>query len=112
MKLLRTLALSGVLAAGTAGIVSLAPETAFGQAAKNPAPQPGAKGTTPAKPGEVKGKVLITKDKAGKFRFQIHDENDKTIAQSVKGYETVEEATKTVELVKLLLNTKKVEEEK
>ena len=28
----------------------------------------------PAKPAEAGGKVLITKDKQGKFRFQIHDE--------------------------------------
>jgi uncharacterized protein YegP (UPF0339 family) len=110
MKLLRTLALSGVLAASAAGVVSLAPETAFGQAAKTPAP--GAKGTTPAKPTAAEGKVLITKDKQGKFRFQIRDGEDKTLAQSVKGYETVKEATETLEAVKALLNSKKIEEEK
>ena len=112
MKLLRTLALSGVLAASAAGVVSLAPETAFGQAAKNPAPQPPAKGTAPVKPGAADGKVVIIKDKTGKFRFYVKDADDKTLAMSTVGYETAAEAQKMIETVKTLLNTKKVEEEK
>ena len=112
MKLFRKLALSGVIAAGAAGIVSLAPETALGQATKTPAKEAPKAAPPATKPAEAGGKVLITKDKQGKFRFQIHDENDKTLAQSVKGYETAEEATKTLEMVKALLNSKKPEMEK
>jgi len=111
-KLFRSLALSGVLAAGAAGIVSLAPETAFAQGTKAPPPVVKAKDPVLVKPGDLKGKVTIKKDKSGKFRFYIDDENDKTLAMSTVGYETEADAIKMIETVKALLNAKKPELEK
>ena len=112
MKLFRSLALSGVLAAGAAGLVSMTPETAFAQATKTPAPQPPVKGKEPVTPAAGEGKVVIIKDKTGKFRFYVKDAADKTLAMSTVGYETAADASKMVETVKALLNSKKVVEEK
>ena len=111
-KLFRSLALSGVLAVGAAGLVSLAPETALGQAVKTPQPPVKGKEVVPVKPVEAKGSVTIRKDKQGKFRFFIVGEDDKTIADSTKGYETEADAIKALEITKSLLNSKKPEVEK
>jgi len=70
------------------------------------------KGKEPVKPVAADGKVVIIKDKSGKFRFYVKDAEDKTLAMSTVGYETAAEAQKMIDTVKTLLNTKKVEEEK
>jgi uncharacterized protein YegP (UPF0339 family) len=96
-KWIRSLALAAAVAAGTASLVTVSGTPVQGQVKDKLKEQPKVKPADPAKPAEVKGAVVITKDKGGKFRFQVRDGEDKVIMQCVKGYDTEKDAVKAFE---------------
>ena len=116
-KFVRSLLAAAAFAAGTATLVATAPTLAVAQTKEVP------KGTKPVdkvdpkkpvdpktdpKPGDAKGTVHIKADKSGKFRFSVHDENDKTLMMSATGYATEEEAEKMLSVAKAILMHSKV----
>ena len=93
-KWIRSLALAATVAIGTAGLVTVSGTAAQGQGKDTKTKQPETKPKPPEpKPAEAKGSVVITKDKQGKFRFQVRDGDDKVVMQCVKGYDTEKDAT-------------------
>jgi uncharacterized protein YegP (UPF0339 family) len=92
---IRTWVLAGLLATGSAALVTLS--SGMAQAPK----------ADPKAKSESKGKVVYRADKQGKFRFFIQDANGKTLAQSSIGYEKAEDALKMIDTVKTILNTEK-----
>jgi uncharacterized protein YegP (UPF0339 family) len=114
-KWIRTLTLAGVFAIGAGGVVSLSSPTALAYSQKTKA-----KEADPKKPEEpkkpaataVKGTVVISVDAQKKFRFKVVGEDDKTIMQCSKGYETKDDALKALETAKAILNGVKPTEEK
>ena len=95
---IRSLALAAATAVGTASLVAVSGTAVQGQvkAKVDPKVDPKAK-ADPVKPAEAKGAVVITKDKGGKFRFQVRDADDKVVMMCVKGYETDKDAIKAFE---------------
>lgn len=95
-KWIRSLALAAAVAVGTAGLVTVSSTVAQGQGKDTKTKTPEQKGDPKTKvdpkPAEVKGSVVITKDKQSKFRFQVRDGDDKVVMQCVKGYETEKDA--------------------
>lgn len=90
-KWIRSLVLATAVAVGTAGLVTVSGTVAHGQG-KDKTKQPDPKTKVDPKPAEVKGSVVITKDKQSKFRFQVRDGDDKVVMQCVKGYDTEKDA--------------------
>jgi len=92
-KWIRSLALATTVAFGTAGVVTLSGTPAQGQvkAKADPKADPKTK-AEPKTKVEAKGSVAITKDKGGKFRFQVRDAGNKVLMMCVKGYETEKDA--------------------
>lgn len=93
-KWIRSLALAAAVAVGTAGLVTVSGTTARGQGKDTKAAkQPDPKTKVDPKPADApKGSVVITKDKGGKFRFQVKDGEDKVVMMCVKGYDTEKDA--------------------
>jgi uncharacterized protein YegP (UPF0339 family) len=95
-KWIRSLVLATAVAVGTAGLVTLGGTAAHGQGKDVKKAEDKGKTKAPEK-AEAKGSVVITKDKQGKFRFQVRDGDDKVVMQCVKGYETEKDAVKAFE---------------
>ncbi len=76
-KWIRSLTLAVVAAVGTASVVSVSGPALQGQVKEK---------------AEAKGSVVITKDKGGKFRFQVRDGDNKVVMMCVKGYVTEKDA--------------------
>ena len=96
---IRSLALAVATAVGTASLVAVSGTAVQGQvkAKVDPKVDPKVKPADPVKPAEAKGAVVVTKDKGGKFRFQVRDADDKVVMMCVKGYETEKDAIKAFE---------------
>ena len=95
---IRSLALAAATAVGTASLVAVSGTAVQGQvkAKVDPKVDPKTK-ADPVKPAEVKGSVVIKKDKQGEFRFQVKNADDKVVMQCVKGYDTEKDAIKAFE---------------
>ena len=95
---IRSLALVTATAVGTVSLVAVSGTAVQGQvkAKVDPKVDPKTK-VDPPKPAEAKGAVVITKDKGGKFRFQVRDADDKVVMMCVKGYDTEKDAVKAFE---------------
>ena len=125
-KFVRSLLAAAALAAGAGALVATAPTYAVAQVAKDPPktkpadpkadpkvdPKADPKKPADPKPVAAKGTVTIKPGKDGKFRFFVHDEDDKTLMQSSTGYATEEDAKKMLENVKAILASSKVTVEK
>lgn len=94
---IRSLALAAATAVGTASLVAVSGNAVQGQVKAKVDPKVDPKTKDPVKPAEVKGSVVIKKDKQGKFRFQVHDVDDKVVMQCVKGFDTEKDAVKAFE---------------
>ena len=94
-KWIRSIALATAVAVGTANLVTVSGTAVHGQVKAKETPK--TKPADPVKPAEVKGAVVIIKDKGGKFRFQVRDGDDKVVMQCVKGYDTEKDAVKAFE---------------
>jgi len=93
-KWIRSLALAATVAFGTAGVVTLSGTPAHGQVKAKQDPKTKA---DPKAKAEPKGSVAITKDKGGKFRFQVRDGDGKVLMMCVKGYITEKDAVAAFE---------------
>ena len=93
-KWIRSLALAATVAFGTAGVVTLSGTPAHGQVKAKQDPKTKA---DPKAKAEAKGSVVITKDKQGKFRFQVKNDAGKTVMQSVVGYISEKDAVAAFE---------------
>ena len=87
-KWIRGLTLAVVVAVGTASIVAVGGTAVQGQVKSKADPKAKA---------EAKGSVVITKDKGGKFRFQVRDGENKVVMMCVKGYATEKDAISAFE---------------
>jgi uncharacterized protein YegP (UPF0339 family) len=116
-KWIRALTLAGVFAVGAGTVVTTSQPVALANSQKTKAkeeqkkPDDAKKPEDPKKPA-TKGTVVISVDAQKKFRFKVVGEDDKTIMQCSKGYETKDDALKALETAKAILNTVKPTEEK